>query len=582
LIQEKFEKKLKGKKITKRILLVFYFIFWSSALLSFRLFQLQVFEGGKFKRLARDEHVEKIKIHALRGKIFDRYGKLLALSVPGYSVAAYPSKIKHVLKTANLLAAALNIPVNLILSRLRTSSGFVWIRRKIYPAKVDLVKKLMLPGIEVIRDSTGKRIYPLGDLACSVLGFTGIDDQGLDGVEMFYNNILEGKGGYIEAETDELGRILPDGKMKIVPPVPGADLILTISSRIQYEAQEALKKCVLFHHAKNGTIIVMNPNNGEILALANYPEYNPNQYWKYPLSSLNNLAISDLYEPGSTGKLFTAAAALNSGKITMSEKFLAHPYIDVDGWRIHNASDGLEPLTPMHTIKKIIQDSLNVGAASIALKIGKKTFYHMLDKFGLNQLTGIDLPGEAYCLIRNYKTVRKIDLATMAYGQGIAITPIQLARAYSIVANGGYLIHPHVLKEAVFPNGTIFKTPDKKGPRILNKKTDKDLKYLFSLVIKKGTGTMAQMKYYSAAGKTGTGSIAKNGVYLHGKYTASFIGFVPVKHPKIVILVKITEPRYPYWGGTVAAPVWKSLVEKTLWYLGVPPTKGGIKISLNN
>lgn len=564
------DKGAKTKKITRRIVFVFYVMFGLFSVLAARLFQVQVVQAGQFIRMARLEHTDKIPIPAVRGNIFDRHGELWATSMVGHSVAAFPSKVPNKSETAQALSEVLQMNSSEILKTLTHSPTFVWIARKIELDQALKVKKLKLPGIEVVDEPTGKRFFPRGKLACHVLGYTGVDDQGLDGVELYYDKELRGTPGFFMAETDGLGRVLPEGISKTVPAQPGKNITLTLDETIQYVVERELEKEVKKTHAKSGSVIVMDPESGEILALANTPDFDGSRYFQYPAQALRNHAISDDYEPGSTFKGILMAAALESGKISRNDKFLSGPAIQIDGWRIQNAEDGYVMSSTYQGLDAILINSLNVGAASVGLKVGTDFFSAMIDRFGFFRKTGIDLPGESNSIISNPKDWRKIQCATISFGQGIGVTPVQLVTAYAIIANGGHAVHPHVLKE--MDSGKEESAGAKPDAPILSLQSDAVLKYLLSLAVEKGTGTQAAVPGYSTAGKTGTAQISEGGHYKGGAYIASFVGFVPVEKPVLAILVKVDEPSYPYWGGTVAAPIFREVAKEALWAMQIPPS----------
>lgn len=565
----------KVQRMGRRIRAVFTLIWLLFVLLLLRLFQVQVVQAHRFTKMAALEHREKISVPAVRGSIFDRQGNLLAMSLVGQSVAAFSQKIKDKKLAAEKLSLILGLKENDILRWLQTSSAFVWIARKITLTQAVEVKNLQMAGIEIIKEPTGRRFYPMRNLASHILGYTGIDDQGLDGIELYYDKALRGNAGYLLAETDGIGRILPQGISKLVPAVPGADLTLTIDNSLQYIAQHELIQEIKKTRAKDGVIIVMNPENGEILALVNYPGFDGNHYGHFSSGVLRNRAISDDYEPGSTFKTILAASGLDSGKVTMDEKYLSGPSLQVDGWTISNAEDGYLLGAPEQNLETIITNSLNVGAASMALKIGAPTFSEMIGKFGFFKKTGIDLPGEATSLIPQGTDWKNIQLATVGFGQGIAVTPIQMLTAYAIIANGGYPIHPHLLKKMTMPDGTEIEEPLSREPvPIIKQETAEELKFLLSQVVQKGTGTNAKIPGYTVAGKTGTAQISEGGHYASGAYIASFIGFVPVEKPSLAILVKIDEPQSPHWGGTVSAPVFQTVAKESLWQMQIPPSAG--------
>lgn len=565
-----------AQQMTSRILSALSLTIWLFAFLELRLFQVQIVQAGKFRKIAHLEHFEKIAIPALRGNIFDRNGALLGISTTGWSLAAFPQNVRNKKEEAEKLSSILRIPASQIFRWINTSSLFVWIARKISEQKVAELRLLSLPGIELIKEPTGKRIYPKGALACHVLGYTGVDDQGLDGVELFYDKQLRGVPGYFLAETDGLGRILPGGAMKRNPAVTGSHLTLTIDETIQYVTERELRSVVKSTKALHGTILVMDPKNGEILALANYPSFNGNFYNRYPPPVLRDSAISDRYEPGSTLKAILAAAALASRKALPEEKFLAGPEITVDGWPIRNADDGLLIGSPYQTLETILINSLNVGAASIALKIGESDFSGMMRKLGCYNQTGIDLPGEAGSEIPDLPW-KKVQLSTIAFGQGLAMTPIQLLTAYAAFANGGYLVQPHLMKRITSSEGVSTEFPENRV-HVLAPAVVEEMKYLLQQVVKKGTGVQAAISRYTVAGKTGTAQIAQGGSYLPGKYVASFVGLAPLENPAFVILVKVDQPKPPYWGGTVAAPVFRKVAQEALWHLAIPPSTGMVQV----
>lgn len=565
----------KESRMRRRIRAVFWGLWIIFLLLILRLFQVQVVQAHRFSKMANLEHREKLAIPAIRGSIFDRHGNLLAMSLTGQSIAAFPQKIKNKSLAAEKLSLILGIKENEIRQWIQTSSSFVWIARKVNTAQAEEVKNLKMPGIEIVKEPTGRRFYPMGNLACHVLGYTGIDDQGLDGVELYYDKALRGNPGYLLADTDGLGRIMPQGISQISPAIPGANLTLTIDSSLQYIAEHELAREIKQTKAQDGVIIIMDPENGEVLALANYPSFNSNNYSRFPAGVLRDRAITDDYEPGSTFKAILAAAALDSGKINMDETFLSGPAIKIDSWTINNAEDGFLLGSPQQNLESIITNSLNVGAASVALKIGVQTFADMIAKFGFFRKTDIDLPGEVTSIAPPPKDWKNIQLATIGFGQGIAVTPIQMATAYATIANGGYPVHPHLLKAITLPDGTQTEEPSSREKEpIMKPETAEEVKYLLSQVVAKGTGTKAIIPGFTVAGKTGTAQMSQSGGYSSNAYVASFIGFVPVEKPALAILVKIDKPQFPHWGGTVSAPVFQRVAQEALWRLQIPPSAG--------
>lgn len=561
-------------KIRGKIIILFYICALLFFLLSMRVFYVQGIENAYFKKLAMAQHVDKEEIPALRGKIFDRNHNCLAESIELFSVAANPSEIGNKEEVAKFISEQMQLDYKTILDKLNTGTTFVWIERKAENDKIEKIRNKKIKGVFIIRESSGKRFYTQGRLASHILGYTGIDDQGLDGLEAIYENSLKGSSGSLESETDNFGKTIPYGKIKIKPAVAGYNVILTINSSIQFAAERELANAMSKYNAKRGTIIVMNVNTGEILAIVNKPDFKPQFYYDFPQKNLRNSSISDAFEPGSIFKVFLASSALDSGKVNMEEKFYCGNSINVGGFEIHNANDGMSSSAGRENIKEIITYSYNVGTTSISQKIGKDVYYKYLKNFGFGSLTGIDLPGESEGLMWDKKDWSPSTLATMSFGQGISVTPIQMITALSAVANGGKLLKPYVVKAVEDDKGTLIK---ENHPQIIRRvisfKTSLQVAQILRNVVDVGTGKRAQIPGYFVAGKTGTAEMAEGGGYSGNKYVASFMGFIPVEEPRIAILVKIEEPQGAIWGGVVSAPVFSEVGKTVLWELGIPPSR---------
>lgn len=557
-------------KVKERCIVLFYFLAILFVIVIIRLINIQVFQHENFSKLAKLQHTGVIETTGLRGTIYDRNGKPLAQSLNLSSIAANPRQIKNKKFAAVKVAQILKTDESQILNAINTNTTFAWIKRKIDDNIAKKIEDLKIEGVFLLKEPTGKRFYPKGSLASDVIGLTGIDDQGLSGIEAYYDNILKNKTEYVKTEIDLFGIALPfQNNTNLTPKnCDGKSIYLTIDETIQYIAEKELKKQVLKYNAKNGTCLVMDPNTGDILALANFINKKNKDN-----NQMRNIAICDAYEPGSTYKVFLATAALDSGRITETDRFSSGSSITVDGWTLQNADDGLVSPSGSENIEGIITYSFNTGAASVGLKIGADVLSNYTKLFGFGALTGIDLPGETEGIILPREQWAPISVATISYGQGIAVTPIQLLCALSSIANGGFLVKPRVVKAFYDKNTDIITNcPPKEKKRVISLKTSISMTNILQKVVESGTGKAAKIPGYRVAGKTGTASVVENGQYISGKYISSFIGFVPAEDPKLVILVKIQEPQGCIWGGAVAAPVFQIIGKEALWKLKIPPT----------
>ena len=558
--------------VRKRLILIFYITILLFCCLAYRLICIQAFQRDRYKKLADNQHRGRIELPALRGSILDRKYEPLANSIALPSLAADPTKIKDRKAAATIITSILGGDRKEMELLLSTQSTFVWIARK---ADVNLVQKIMdnhLDGLFVLKEPSGRRFYSKANLASHILGSTGIDDQGLDGIEASLDDYLKGKPGVMETEMDRDGMTIPGGYSSLTPAVPGNNIVLTIDERIQYITECALEKSVKEHKAKSGSIIVMDARTGEILAMANRPDFRPDNFGAADARSRRNICVCDAYEPGSTFKVVTAAIALESGKVGLEDNIPCGNSIEVGGWSLRNANDGFGG-NPTEKISDIIAYSFNTGTAAIGLRIGCKTYFEYLKKFGFGEVTGIELPGETDGLVLPLQEWTEINLATMSFGQGIAITPLQIVSAVQAIANGGVQMKPHILKEIIDSKGNVVKAfpPEIKG-RPISPDTAYKMVQILQGVVDRGTGKKAKVPGYLCAGKTGTASIVENGQYASGKYNASFVGFVPAEDPRLVIIVKIECPQDIPWGGVVAGPVFKEIAQESLWRLGIAPS----------
>jgi stage V sporulation protein D (sporulation-specific penicillin-binding protein) len=558
-------------------------LFWGTLLLAcflgWRLYQIQILQGPALAAKALSQQSAVFRVSGQRGSVFTHDGVLLARSLPSRSVYASPSAVVDLAATAQRVAAIIHSKPALVQARIRAMPTYHVIAWKIPETQANALLALDLPGISVQEEASGKRFVPSGRLAATLLGFVGRDDDGLEGIEYEFDRLLRGTPGLMTLETDEFARALPFAKPRwIEPPRAGYGLVLTLDSYLQYTVQQVLQDTVHEFGAQSASAIVMNPNDGALLAIANVPSYDVNAFEKSSLEARRDRAVTDAYEPGSTFKLITATAALESGKVTTESRFPARDRIEVGGSVIHNAEDGLMASgAGTESLEEIITMSHNVGAAEVGLRIGKHTLYQMMRNFGFGSLTYVDLPGESPGLLPGLADWSVTSLPTMSFGHGVAITPIALARAYAAIANGGLLLRPHIVAAIVDSNGNaIYHYGREVDHRVMSAKTAATLRRFLRSVVLRGTGNpTAQVPGYTTAGKTGTAQVAEGGSYLSGAYVASFVGFIPAERPRFLILVKVERPRGAIYGSVVAAPAFAKIAKTAMMEAGVlpaPPT----------
>lgn len=532
-----------------------------------RLAWLQFVRGAELRERALNLRMRDVPVEAKRGIIFDRRGRELAVSVNVDSVFAIPAQVKQPEDTAQKLATALGMDYQTVLGRVKQNEAFVWIKRKITPEQSKAIKGLALRGINLTQES--QRFYPKGNLASQVIGIAGIDSQGLEGLELTYDADLRGTPGKFVMEYDGLGREIPDAIHEYVPPQDGNNITTTIDEVIQYIAERNLDEALMQTQAKAGTIIVEDPKTGEILAMANRPDYDPNNYGSYPAANRRNFAVADTYPPGSTFKPVTASAALEEGVASLNDHFFCPGFIKVGGRTIHcwkAQGHGSQ------TFAEAVENSCNVAFVQLALRLGNEKFYKYLNAFGIGQKTGIDLPGEAVGLMPSLSRSTQVDLACMGFGQTLTVTPIELITAISAIANDGQMMKPHLVKEIRRPDGSLVREIQ---PEVIKQAISKDTAHevaqIMEKVVGEGTGSRAIVEGYDLAGKTGTAEKVINGKIADGKYIASFAGFGPVADPRVAILIILDEPQGQYFGGVIAAPVFSDVVRDVFTYLEIPP-----------
>ena len=559
----------------RRAKLLFYVLLAVSAYLAWRLTDVQLIKGPLYAKEALEQRSDTVEVYARRGSIVDRDGNVLVRSLPSESVYAVPHDLGDVDKTIAQLEPIVGKIDTATADLLRDRRmQFAWIARKIPHDEADKVQALNLQGISLIEEDTGRRVDVVGQSASTLLGFVGIDENGLAGLEYTFDDLLKGTSGRVTIEADEFGRPIPFGHEKVERPAkPGLSLELTIDSYLQFVTEQALEKQVKTYHAQSGTAIVMDPYTGEVLAMANFPHFDPNTYWKFPADDYRDRAVQDAYEPGSTFKLVTAAAAVEYGKTPLAERFPSAGPLEVGGRRIYNAVDGLTPDPNGDTLETIIADSLNVGAAEVALHIGGKAFYKMEQSAGFGKPTQIGLSGENPGIVPPPDQWSGSSLATMSFGQGVSVTPIAMARFYCAIANGGILVRPRIIRAILDAQGNpLYTYPTEIEHRAFSEKTADTLRKFLRAVVVRGTGNpAAQIPGYTTAGKTGTAQMAENGIYEPGAYVASFIGMVPYEHPRYVIYVKVERPQGAIYGSVVAAPAFDEIAKAAMLHAGVFP-----------
>ena len=559
----------------RRLLFVLALTMVAFLAISGRLIVLQVLDAPSLDEAAAKQRLRTIELPGERGRIFDRDGGDLALSVPARTVYAQPRLIGDPAGTARKLAPLLGQPAKTVLGRLRSGAAWTYLARKIPVANGQAVAKLDLPGIGVLTDTM--RRYPSGQLASQVLGFVGTDGSGLAGVEQRYDGLLAGHSGQMLLEQDPSGRPIPQGQRSIEPARPGSDLVLTIDQNIQYVAERALAAAVEQYQAKSGSVVVMAPRTGELLAVANVPTFDPNRFATSSDEARKDRAVTNVYEPGSTNKVITAAAALDAGVVRPSTKVTVPPELPLCPG-VHPFHDSHQHGTERLTFADVVAQSSNIGTIRVATKLGPERLAKAELDFGYGQRTGVDLPGETPGIVRPQRTWTCSDLGTNAIGQGVAVSVLQMARVYASVANGGLLVQPTLLRGTVDERGDYHATERPTPKRVLSVRTTQTLTTILEGVVREGgTGTRAALDDWTVAGKTGTAQVPNpnGGGYLPGAHVASFMGYAPAEDPRVVVAVVLDRPAKGIYGGTVAAPVFREVAGYALRHMEVPPSLGG-------
>lgn len=550
-------------------ILTFLFLF-AGIVIIFRLFFWQIIRGEELRTLGDEQYWQFFQVPASRGKIFSSDGFPLVTNQSAYFVYAQPRKIKNKEEFSQKVADILSLDPASTSARLKSSLFFVPLKRKVEREKVEELKLLGLAGLGFRREA--KRFYPEGSMSAHLLGFVGSDAEGRDtgyfGLEGFYNLELSGEPGVMKREKDASGQPILSGEWEFLPPQPGYSLLLTLDRSVQFFVERRLEEGVKKFGARRGLVVIMEPETGKILAMASYPHYHPGDWQKYNPSLFKNPVVSDTYEPGSTFKIITMAAGLDSGVVdTKTVCTKCDGPREIGGHKIRTWNDEYYPNSSM---VEILQHSDNVGIVFVAERLGLKKFYRYLQNFGFGQPTGIDLQEETSPPLRPLKDWSPIDLASAAFGQGIAVTPIQMVRAVAVVANGGKLVRPFVV-EKIIGRGRVIEIEPKIERRVISQKTARILTEMLVSAVEKGEARAFKPPGFKIAGKTGTAQIPIAGHYDPHKTIASFVGFAPANSPKFVMLVCLVEPTASPWGSETAAPLFFDIAQDLYAYFGITP-----------
>jgi cell division protein FtsI (penicillin-binding protein 3) len=545
------------------------------ALIGLRLYQLQVVNHLRYVHRAHQQQQRVVKLDPPRGTIYDAAGRELAVSVEVDSAYAVPQEIGDRAAAARAIAAACPaVDAGRLERLLAEEREFVWVARKLDPPAAAALRRLQLPGIHFVPES--KRYYPMRDLASQVLGYVGTDNHGLAGLELMYDAVITGKPGLRTVLRDARRGTAVSPDLFFTEPRPGGDLRLTLDAAVQHMVERELQRVVEQRRARRGSAVFLDPATGAVLAMASYPNFDPNEFERYPASSWRNRTIMDAYEPGSTFKVFTAAAALESGLVHASDPFdCGMGSIVLSGITIHD-----HKRYGILSFEDVIARSSNVGVIRAALIIGGERLYRTIVAFGFGRQSGIDLPGESAGILHPLARWGPLTKAYVAFGQGVSVTPLQLAAAVAAVANGGSRLQPYVV-DAVRRGEAVERRHERPATvdRPISLATAEELKRLLERVVTVGTGKSAAVAGYRVAGKTGTAQIPLAGGYARHAYLPSFVGFAPADRPSLVGVVAVDAPQgMEYYGAQVAAPVFGTLVREVLLYLGVPPQRQALSV----
>ena len=555
----------------KRLLQLFAGLAAWAVIVVARLAQVQIVRHDEYVQKAQRQQERTLALEPVRGSILDARGRVLAESVAAVSVYADPQAIADAHATARSLATipGIGLTAKQIEQKLTSDGAFVWVARQL-PAEVgDAVRNLRLPGLYFLDDH--RRTYPRGTLAANVVGYVGLDGEGLAGIEHAFDARVRGRAGRVTLLRDAKRGMYLVGGEGANRPIDGDSVALTIDSVVQFMTEQALAKAVEKYSASGGSAIVMNPSNGAVLAMASYPSFDPNRFRDFGPDAWRNRNVQDMYEPGSTFKIVTASAALEEGLVTPSQILdCGNGEIQIGNVAIHEHGGTRYSFM---TFEDVIVHSSNVGTIRVGLSLGQDRFYRYIRKFGFGERTGIELPGETAGKVRRTQLWSQLSNASISIGQEIGVTPLQIATAIATVANGGVRVAPHIVDHMIDAEGNTIGRSQREAPvRVISEKTAAVLNEILKAVVARGTGARAALAEHVVAGKTGTAQKAVRGGYSPDRVVASFGGYVPADRPRLVILVVVDDPHGAQYGGEIAAPAFKEIAEGALRYLGVPPS----------
>ena len=552
----------------KRVTAVGIVVAIALSLFAARLIQLQGLEASAYAETAAAERLRTVTIPATRGAITDVHGVALATTVDAVDITADQTQVADPLSVAAALAPVVKIDIEDLRNRLTGNERFAYIAQSVSPAIWRKVQELRLPGI--YSEPTAERVYPQGSLAANLLGFVGSDGRGLAGFESSFDQLLAGQGGQITFESGAGGRRIPTGDTQREESTPGVDVLLTIDRDIQFIAERALKSKVTESAAESGTVVVMDPRSGQILALASYPSFDPSDPLAYPAADRGNRAVSDIYEPGSTSKVMTMAAALDAGVITPTSQVEVPPILYRGGDDFHDHT----PHGTLHlTATGVLAQSSNLGTMLIAERLGRQRLYDALQKFGMGQPSGLDFPGESPGLLPDVAGWGPTNFATIAFGQGMSLNAVQSTSVFATIANDGVRVEPTLVDGTVAPDGTYDPAAAPAQHRVVSAHSARTLREMMEAVVSdEGTAPMAQIPGYRVAGKTGTAERVDDSCSCYRGYTASFIGFAPADDPALVVSVTLQNPINGHYGGMLGGPVFKRVMSFALQSRQIPPT----------
>jgi cell division protein FtsI (penicillin-binding protein 3) len=550
----------------RRLIALFAMLTLAMGAIVLRLTVLQVSQARAYRSFALEQRLHTLTVPAWRGRVLDRSGEAMAISLPARDVYIDPRYVTDPWDEAQKVSRVLDLRVRDLLPKLSADTTFVYLARQVELKTARRLEGLHLPGIGFL--PTSRRAYPAGPLAPQVLGFVGVDGVGLAGLELEYQGVLAGTPGERTQELDPSGQPIVGGVDAERVPAPGSDLVVTMDRDFQFQVQAALEEAVNANHAIGGTVIVMDPRTGDVYAMATFPWFHPNEFATARPSTWRNKAVTDVFEPGSVNKVITAAATVQEGSLALDEQLSVPWKMRVGDFVIHDSHrHGVEEMT----LGDIVAQSSNIGVVEVAERLGAACLATYLSKFGLGQVTGIGFPGESAGLMLPLYLWSDTSLATMAYGQGIAVTPIQMISVYATIANGGVWVQPRLVRGTVDPEGAFHPAPSSSTRRVVSDDTAQMVTRMLAFAVKAGTGAAARIPGFRVAGKTGTARIPRpTGGYYVDRYFASFIGFLPASDPKVVIAAILDRPTTEY-GGIAAAPLFQQVARYAIERLGIAP-----------